>query len=410
MDKHRSKIRLQKEFILKVLQVTGSISPKRGGPSFAIWGICEALQLQGIEVHILTTDDDGPDARLAVPNGQFVVERNIPVIYFPRQTSFYAASLPLVAWLYKHIHEYDLIHTHALFTFVPVASATVARYAGVPYVMRPLGTLNRWGREQQRPTVKKSSIKFIEGPLLRSAAAVHFTADEELTEAKELCIQMNPFIQPLGFNLQKLAPQVSPELFYEQHPSLRGKTIILFLSRIDRKKGLEILLQSFQQIVKVHPEAVLVIGGNGDDAYGKSLQLQARQMGIDVVWLGFVTGDFKASVWRAASIFVLPSYSENFGIAVVEALAAAKPVIISNEIAIHPTITDAEAGLVVPAGDVQALTQALTTLLQDEPLRNKLATNGYQLAHQRYSLENLGQSLQHLYATIVEKSHPNVQV
>ena len=143
---------------MKILQITGSISSKRGGPSFAIWGICESLQQQGFEVHIVTTDDDGPHGRLNVQHGNFITKNNIPVIYFPRQTGFYAFSFPLAQWLRQHIQEYDVVHTHALFTFAPIVGARIAKSAKIPYVMRPLGTLNRWGRENRRSFIKKGVL------------------------------------------------------------------------------------------------------------------------------------------------------------------------------------------------------------------------------------------------------------
>ena len=116
----------------------------------------------------------------------------------------------------------------------------------------------------------------VEGPLLQSAAAVHFTAEGEWEETKDLDMCITPFIQPLGFDLQKLASPVTKDLVYKEYPELREKTILLFLSRIDPIKGLEILLESFNNIQSECPDLVLVIAGTGEKEYLQSLQALAK--------------------------------------------------------------------------------------------------------------------------------------
>src|SRR5581483_7423217 len=116
--------------------------------------------------------------------------------YFPRQTSFYLFSLPFTTWLWRHAADYDLIHIHALFSYTSNAAAAIARAKGIPYAIRPLGVLNRWGMEHRRPGLKKLSFALIERPLLRDAAFIHYTAEQERVEAAECGFRDKPMIIP----------------------------------------------------------------------------------------------------------------------------------------------------------------------------------------------------------------------
>ncbi len=280
---------------MKVIHVTGSVSLKRGGPSQAIWGMAMGLQKSGIEVCIATTDDDGPHSRLDVTYNQFVDVNGVPVIYFPRQTSFYASSWPLYSWLKDHISDYDLVHAHGLFTFAPLAAARAAFLNQVPYIIRPLGTLNRWGRANRRPFLKNLSIRHVESRILQHAAAVHFTSTDEADQAAELGLGYDSFVLPLGFDLANLVPSVSPKVIYGRYPELENRRVLLFLSRLDKKKGLELLLNAFARIHEERPDTLLVIAGSGTPEYVEALKLLATKLGIEseIVWTGFVEGEEK---------------------------------------------------------------------------------------------------------------------
>ena len=133
---------------MRVLHVIPSLSAVHGGPTQAMASMEHALREQGVHLEIATTDDDGPDRHMAVPLGQAVAHAGTTHWYFPKRTEFYKVSPGLARWLAREAARFDLLHLHALFSFSTTAAARAARKAGVPYVVRPLGTLNHYGLTQ----------------------------------------------------------------------------------------------------------------------------------------------------------------------------------------------------------------------------------------------------------------------
>jgi glycosyltransferase involved in cell wall biosynthesis len=180
--------------------------------------------------------------------------------------------------------------------------------------------------------------------------------------------------------------------------------MILFLSRFDPKKGIELLLEAFAQVGGEFHNCVLVIAGKGSEAYESRLRDLAAQLGIAgrVFWPGFVSGPQKAAAFGEATIFVLPSYSENFGIAAVEAMAAGVPVLLSDQVAVADDVREAHAGRVVRC-EAAAIATALRELLADPTGRSTLARKGRDLVRDRYSLPEVGRKLIKLYESVMSK-------
>jgi len=346
-----------------------------------------------MEVHVATTDDNGTE-RLPVPHGVAQHEEGATYWYFPRQTRFYTFSWPLTLWLARHVREFDLVHIHALFSYAALPAAVLARRAGVPYIVRPLGTLNRWGVENRRRRLKKLSFRLIEGRILAGAAGVHYTCEQERLEAGELGVSTKPLVIPNAVDLP-------PRDELSAGPS-RERKGILFLSRMDRKKGIELLLEAFACVRQKWPDALLILAGSGDPKWIATLRAQADELGIasGVHWAGFLAGEEKWSAFSSAEVFVLPSFSENFGIALVEALACGCPVVISDQVGIHREITRAEAGLVTRcrAGE---LATAILRVLDDSVLRSRMSENGARLVRQQFSPEAVGRQLAVAYAAAI---------
>src|SRR5262249_21338511 len=149
----------------------------------------------------------------------------------------------------------------------------------------------------------------------------------------------------------------------------------------DRKKGLDVLINAFHRVRAMYPAAALVIAGDGDSKLMAELRRSVREQHLDesVFWVGFLNSSAKWAALADADIFVLPSHSENFGIAVVEAMGIGVPVVVSDHVGIHREIADGEAGLVTPISE-EALSVALSSLLERDTLRSKLGRNGQNLA------------------------------
>jgi glycosyltransferase involved in cell wall biosynthesis len=189
-------------------------------------GLTEA----GVEVHVATTDDNGRGL-LNVPHGIPVLKEGVTYWYFPRQTRFYTFSWPLSRWLAQHVRYYDLVHIHALFSYATLPAAFSASCCGTPYIIRPLGVLNRWGMRKRHPWLKKLSFRLIDSHILANAAAIHYTSEQEHLEAAELGIVQRSVVIPNAVDMTMVSSDYSVGQFRALYPQLAGRTIILFLSR-----------------------------------------------------------------------------------------------------------------------------------------------------------------------------------
>lgn len=389
---------------MKVLHVIPSMSPKDGGPSFVMPLIARGLQRAGVAVDVATTVGDEEAALLDGDPGRPVTRDNVNYFYFRRQAEFYKVSRPLTRWLARHIGDYNLVHIHALFSYATSAAANLAIKNRVPYIIRPLGALNRWGMENRRRLLKQLSFRFVERRILTNAASIHYTSRQEKLEAELAGVTTTPVVIPLGIDTSLFQSGETAARFYNRFPIAEGRQIILFLSRLDPKKGLDILLRAFREVHAAHPASLLVMAGDGKREFVAGLKELAAELGIDehVVWTGFLGGDDKTAALSAASLFALPSYSENFGIALVEAMAAGLPCVLSDQVGIAPDVDEFQAGSVVPCEDA-ALASALKQLLADADLRRRFGENAVRLANARFSIEAMTGSLVKLYTTIVDR-------
>lgn len=389
---------------MKVLHVIPSLSLAHGGPSRAIRLIEQALLAQGLEVETATTDDDGPRRRIANATGATHAQEGAEARrrYFPKRLEFYKVSPDFARWIFRHVRDYDLVHIHALFSFTSVVAAWAARRAGVPYVVRPLGTLNQYGITQRRPWLKQLSLKMIEGPILHHASAVHFTAEAEQREAETLGVPMRGVVVPLGIGP---LPPPDASVFLARFTQLANQRILLFLSRLDPKKNVEGLLHAFRLITESLPDTRLVVAGDGEAEFVAELKRLSNELGLAhrVVWAGFVDGELKAGAFAAARVFVLPSFSENFGIAAAEALMAGLPCVLGKGVALADEVAQAGAGMVT-APDPQAIARALQEMLGDDARLAEMGRQARLLASGKYSLETMGARLHALYSRIVPQN------
>lgn len=386
---------------MKVLHVIPSLSRVHGGPTRALELMERALAEQGVSVDTATTDDDGPGHRNGRACGQPLEENGARHWYFAKRLEFYKPSPAFARWIAGNVGRYDLVHVHALFSFTTTTAAWAARRAGVPYVIRPLGTLNSYGMNRRRPWLKGLSMRLIEGPALRQAAAVHFTSEAEAAEARQLGISMNEVVIPLGVEPECASgPRGSDSCF----AGLHGAPCALFLSRLDAKKNLEGLLAAVALLKDEMPHLHLLVAGDGSPNYVASLKARAATLGItdQLTWAGHLEGEAKAAAFASADVFVLPSFSENFGIAAAEALAAGLPCLLSEGVAIAGDVVRAGAGLVVGT-DAQSIAEGLRLIITNQVALDTMSVNARRLAQERYSIQAMGSSLKQLYTDILNR-------
>ena len=399
---------------LKVLQIVPSISLVYGGPSQMVRGLSEALAQQDCvaQVTILTTDSNGDvdEEPLDVPLGEPVRQDGYEIIYF-RCSPFrrYKFSIDLLNWLWKNASSYDIAHIHALFSPVSTFAATCCRWRNLPYLMRPLGTLDP-ADLQKKKQAKQVYAALLEKPNLAGAAAIHFTSKQESEVSERFGTQTPDVVIPLGVTPPTLPDRaVAQSAIRQQFNIPPERSIVLFMSRIDPKKGFDLLLPALEQLSEQGQSFhFLLCGANPQDrAYEANIHQQIESS----VWAdratisGFVSGDLKTQILSAADVFVLPSYYENFGIAVAEAMASGIPVVISDQVHIWPVIAASQAGWVVPT-QTEALVDALSEAVSDERERGRRGENARRCAIENYSWGAIAQKVASTYQDILDLPAP----
>ncbi len=379
---------------MKVLHVIPSISPRRGGPGVAALEMAAALRQQGVEASLLTTNDDGPGLLADLPLGRWIDQDGVPLLAFGRWSPpipplrEFAVAPALSQWLAAHLADYDLLHVHALFSYPSTSAMAQARAAGVPYVLSTIGQLCHWSlaRSSRR---KRWLLRLIERRNLDGAAALHVTTGAERDQSADLGLAAPAVVIPLGVHL----PAAGASLALAS----AGPTRFLFLSRIHPKKQLERL---FAALALVRGDWTLAIAGEGEPAYLAALQRQADQLGIAsrCQWLGFLTGQAKWQALAAADWFVLPSASENFGIAAIEALAAGLPVILSPEVAVAELLCASDAALIC-ASEPQLLAASLERALAKPTAAQRQEAR--RLAAERFAWPTIANQLQNAYGAVL---------
>ena len=386
---------------MRVLHVIPSISRVHGGPSVAIETMTRALANAGAHVEIVTTDDDGA-GHLDVPLGTPVVREGVFHWFFRKQTQFYKFSLPLTTWLARNVARYDVVHVHALFSYTTLPAAFFSARRHTPYIVRPLGTLNHYGMTEHHPRFKRISFALFERRIVQRAARLHYTSAMERAQAHAMGVTQPSVVIPLGIDVSRYDFAREKRWLSEHAPHLLGSPMILFLGRLDPIKGLELVLDAFALLRANGINAGLVIAGGGESQYVNGLKLRAAELGVSerIVWAGHVGDDEKRALLRAADIFVLPSYSENFGIAAVEAMAAGLPVVVSERVGVQQDIAAAEAGMIVPC-EPEALARALEAFCTNEGLRTMFGARARRLVEKTFSLSAMVNALFNLYSQVI---------
>ena len=350
---------------MRILHVVPTYLPawRYGGPIHSVHGLCKALAACGHEVHVATTNGDGP-GQTDVPLDRPVDVDGVHVHYFacrPLRALYH--SPPLRRFVASGIRTWDALHLHSVFLWPTTAAARLARAARTPYVVSPRGMLVPDLIARRSRWAKRAWIAAFERRNLAEAAAVHVTSALERTGIEQLGLRVRRFIEiPNGFSPPVNGKALPP-------PGLPGK-YALFLGRISWKKGLDRLLRALVEA----PDVTVVIAGNDDENYWDSMARLAAGLGVAsrVRRIGFVDGGEKLALLRGARLLVLPSYSENFGNVVLEAMSLALPVVITPEVGLADAITASGSGIVVGA-EPRALGGALSSLWHDDGLHATLA-------------------------------------
>ncbi|MBE9005188.1 glycosyltransferase [Fortiea sp. LEGE XX443] len=388
---------------MRILQIVPSISLIYGGPSQMVLGLAPALVKEGVKVTILTTDSNGDidQKPLDVPLNRPIQQDGYEIIYF-RCAPFrrYKFSLDLLKWLKNHAGEFDLAHIHALFSPISSAAAIACRQQNLPYILRPLGTLDP-ADLRKKQQLKKLYVELIERRNLAGAAAIHFTSDQEAKISARFGANTRDLVIPLGV---KPTPKNYQSAIRSQLGIPEGEPLVLFMSRIDPKKGLNLLIPALEKLLVDNCKFHFVLAGTNpqDPDYEQKIksQIENSLLRSHTTITGFVSGELKASLLQAADLFVLPSYYENFGIAVAEAMVAGIPVVISDQVHIWQQVSDSESGW-VGTTDVSALFELLQQALQNPQERQRRGLNAQKYALEHFSWDAIARQMIQAYQQIL---------
>ncbi len=346
---------------MRLLFVIPSYKPAviYGGTTVVVSELAEGLARQGHEVTVYSTTANGKE-ELAVEPGKLQVIEGVNVYYFSRITGDHTHISPaLYKALWKNIRHFDVVHIHSWWSILVIVSALICKLKRIKPVISPHGMLSGYTFETQN-SLTKALVHWLFGKSLLRNSYLHACTMPEWKESLEVNPAWEGFI---ASNLIKLPGYV------ERH-SEQEILQLAFLSRIDPKKGLDIL---FYALAKVKFPFVLNIAGSGEESYLNELRSLAKSLGLEerINWAGWKKGDNKFKFLAQNDIFILPSKSENFAIAAIEALACGTPVVLSHEVGISEYVAEKELGWICEADSV-VLSALLETVYYDKKNRKRI--------------------------------------
>ena len=378
---------------MRLLRVIASVNPAHGGPIAGIRAVTPVLASMGVETEIACVD--APDAAWLGSVPQAKVHALGP------GQRFWARSPQLVPWLNANGARFDAVVMHGLWLHPSYAVWQAFHASATPYFVYPHGMLDPWFQKARPIKALRNTLywKLIEHRVLRDATGVLFTCDEERRLARE---PFRPYAcREIVVNYGSATPPADGDrcqaVFLEKFPPLAGKPFLLFLSRIHEKKGVDLLLKAWSSRLKSGQAAphLAIAGPCADAAYLDGLKRLASELGLasHVTWLPMLEGDVKWGALHACDAFILPSHQENFGIAVVEALACARPVLISDKVNIWREIESDGSGLVAP--DTEAGVGQLLDHWQslDATARSAMNQSARRSFEQRFTIAKAAESL-----------------
>jgi len=289
----------------------------------------------------------------------------------------------LAGTLGRMVPRHDLVHIHWLFDFSSIAAARAAVAARVPFVLHPHGSLDPF-LSRRNHHFKRLYLATIGRPLLSRAAALVFTAERERRQATYRP-RRTEWVVPVGVDLTEFMPIPPPGTFRTAFPDVRGP-FLLFLGRLSPQKGLDLLLGAFQKLLTRRPDLWLVIAGPDYRGYESTVRALAASLGVErrVVFPGLLSHQLKLGAFVDAELFVLPSYAENFGAVIIEALACGLPVVISDQVNIQQELNAAGVATVVQCG-VGSVAEGIATTLDDTAFRARVRVDGPALVRREYT-------------------------
>jgi len=417
---------------MKLLCVVPSYWPafQYGGPIYSVHNFNKALVRKGVDVTVYTTCVGLGDK---VPINQETDVDGVKVTYFSftrffefMGTTGWQFSLSMTKALKRNLKVFDIVYIIAIWNYPIAASVYYCRKFEKPYIISPRGALYSY-------TINKKSwkkwpyYKFIVNKGLRCATAIHYTTEDEAEKChSSLGLKNRTFVIPNGIVKSEFNCLPAKKSLKERYPVLKNKKVILFLGRVHWIKGIDILIKAYARLVKERDNVHLLIIGNDEEGYkekikgwikdygmecmdhesddnpyktvkdtspgARRLDIKETMKDVHVTFIGMIGGKEKLEAFAGSDIFVLPSYSENFGMAVVEAMVCGIPVVISNKVGICKEVEKSNAGIVVETSP-ESFYKGIKALLDCEDLRKEVTENANSLVTGYYDIDGVGDKM-----------------
>lgn len=393
---------------MRLLHVIQSVNPADGGPVEGLRQLAVAYKSMSLDVEVASLDSS---------TSEYIHDFPLPVHPLgPVSLGRYGYSSRLGPWLRANHAKYSCLIVNGIWQYHSYATRRALRNTGTPYVIFTHGMLDPWFKHEYPLKHLKKWLYWPWGEyrVLRDAAAVLFTSEEEMLLARESfwLYKVNPVVVGYG----TLGPNVdlprAAQTFLNEYPHLRGKRVATFMGRIHPKKGCDLLIEAFAQTLARDPAWHLLIAGPDQVGWQEELVKLAHRLRIAdrITWTGMLRGERKWGAFACSEVFVLPSHQENFGIVVAEALACGIPVLISNKVNIWREVQSEAAGLVesdTPNG-TQALLQQWIALSHSE--RQAMKDRSITAFHRHFDIRTNSRSIVSTVENVIKRNRKGAEI
>lgn len=366
---------------VNICHLTSSVEPSAGGPAYSIPKICDGLRNAGNDIKLLT---------LIGPEEHMVRSEHVGfAVIGPRKLGFswgmwcYLKALCASGWP-------SILHSHNLWVMPSIYPSMMSMKFGIPHVVSPRGTLTQYSM-RTGSRFKRAYWPLIQRPVLQQARAFHATAVSELEDIRRLGFRQPVAVIPNGVDIRSV---IGPEA--------RKEKTVLFLGRLHPEKGLDVLVRAWAMVQARYPDWRLRIVGPDQGGYKNQLEKLVLSYEVRRIEFGKAAFDIseKISEYRRASIYVLPSPSENFGVTVVEALSSGTPVI-TNHGAPWCDVVEQGCGWWIPHG-VDALAGALSEAMGLEvDVLGRMGERGVSWVQGKFAWSGIVRQMEHFYAYLL---------
>ena len=396
---------------LKILQITPAYKPAYiyGGPTMSVAQLCETLVQIGVNLHVLTTTANGAKELNVVPNTALLVD-GVKVTYYERITKDHTHFSPALLRALKQsikahisVSKTDtkpqincIIHIHAWWNLVSIFSCSLAKFYNIPVVLSPRGMLTAYSLTNKNSFVKSTIHKLI-GKKLLQYCHIHVTSEKEKADVLDLISPKSITVIP---NLVSLLPIESPSLHKQSNPFK-----LIYLSRIEEKKGLELL---FESLTNLPFEWQLTIAGSGNDAYLSALKMLAENLGISdrLFWIGQVKKENKFNLLLQQDLTTLTSKNENFANVVIESLHVGTPVLLSDQVGLANYVLEKQLGWVTVLDAVE-IRNSIIDAFEDKLKRQAIKKMAPAIIAKDFSPTVLAKQYHSLYHRLINETGQN---